>query len=561
MDTLAHGQSMPDDMVIYEALAEAFAREEVSAQFVLMGDGNMHFVTALAERGVTTIHARHEHCACSMAMGHAIATGGVGVASVTCGPGVTQLMTALATAVRARIPLVVFAGDVPTNLAFYNQRIDQAPLVTATGAIYIAANSIPRMLEFVRDAFHTARLLRLPVVLSIPYDMQKRALGRRVDYQPSRAFLPSTGPMPPNAEDARRAAALVQDARRIVIVAGRGALRAGAEPELEALAKRTGALLATTLPVRGTFDDHPFSLGIAGGFARDIAREKFAESDLVIAVGASLTSYTVDGGRLFPQATVLQIDPSPSGLKDGRRAADLYLRADAKLGVQALLDALGPGTPPTGWRSEELARRIREEPADATVFEIEEGVLDPREAIALLDAQLPKEWEMVNASGHCSYFAAQMRGRRPENFHVIREFGAIGNGLSYAIGVAVARPDRPTVLVDGDGGFLMHVQELETIRRHRLKLLVCILNDGGYGSEVHKLRADGLDDSGAIFGRGDLGSVARGFGLGGVRIDTADGLSGLVEAFIAGETGAVWDIHVSDRVMSPVMRRGHGAKH
>ena len=103
-----------------------------------------------------------------------------------------------------------------------------------------------------------------------------------------------------------------------------------------------------------------------------------------------------------------------------------------------------------------------------------------------------------------------MRGRRPENYHVIREFGAIGNGISLAIGVAAARKDGKTVLFDGDGGFLMHVQELETVRRHGLKLLFVVFNDGAYGSEIHKLRADGIDDSGSIFGRTDLAADRQG---------------------------------------------------
>jgi thiamine pyrophosphate-dependent acetolactate synthase large subunit-like protein len=194
------------------------------------------------------------------------------------------------------------------------------------------------------------------------------------------------------------------------------------------------------------------------------------------------------------------------------------------------------------------------EPADTASFP-SEGGLDPRAVVSALDRVIPKDWEIVNASGHCSYFSAQMRGRSSDHFLAIREFGAIGNGLSYAVGLAVARPDRPVVLVDGDGGFLMHVQELETVRRHKLKILFCILNDGAYGSEIHKLRADGLDDHGAIFGRGDLGQVARGFGLRGSVVDDLESLPTLLDAHIRESTSEVWDFPISDRVTSPVMRR------
>jgi acetolactate synthase I/II/III large subunit len=551
---------------VYEVLADAFAREGVDVLFTLMGDGNMHWVAALsAHEGVRTYYVRHEHCACAMASAYARATGKVGVAAVTCGPGLTQLSTALTTAAQAGIPLVVFAGETPLHLSWYNQDIDQGPLVRATGAHYISAHSMPRMLECVRDAFFIACTEQRPVVLGVPYDLQKETLEAKAPYVPSTMFIPETGRMVPNPAFVQRARDLIASARRVIVIAGRGAKLSGAEAECRELAGMVDGLLATTLPVRGLFDDDPFSLGVAGGFSSDVAREKFAECDLVVAVGASLTQYTTDSGKLWPNAQVIQIDAEPRGIRHARKAADLYLRADAKAGTRAVIEALrGRGEPrATGWRSPELARRIAEEPCDGAVFGIEPGVLDPREAIASLNRIIPKDWEIVNSSGHCSYFSAQMRGRSAERFLAIREFGAIGNGLSYAIGVAAAKPDRTVVLIDGDGGFYMHVQELDTVRRHKLRILICILNDGAFGSELHKLRADGIDARGAVFGRDDLAEVARGFGLRGATVTSSDRFAKLLDEFARSTSAELWDIHVSDRVMSPVMRRAvkaHGAK-
>ena len=116
------------------------------------------------------------------------------------------------------------------------------------------------------------------------------------------------------------------------------------------------------------------------------------------------------------------------------------------------------------------------------------------------------------------------------------------------------------MLIDGDGGLLMHVQELETIRRHGLKILFCILNDGAFGSEIHKLRADGLSDHGAIFGRGDLGAVARGFGLRGQIVSDLTKLPALIEAHVSGEDAEVWDFPISDQVTSPTMRKTAGRR-
>jgi thiamine pyrophosphate-dependent acetolactate synthase large subunit-like protein len=542
----------------YELLADAFVSEGVDVLFTLMGDGNMHWVAALsAHEGVRTYYVRHEHCACAMASAYARATGKVGVASVTCGPGLTQLSTALATAEQASIPLVVFAGETPLHLSWYNQHIEQAPLVSATGAHYISAHSMPRMLECVRDAFFIARTQSRPVVLGIPYDLQKQALEAKAPYRPSTAFIPETGRMVPNPDFVERACDMIASARRVIVVGGRGAKLAEAEGECRELAELVDGLLATTLPVRGLFDDDPFSLGVAGGFSCDVARETFAECDLVVAVGASLTQYTADSGRLYPNAKVIQIDCEPRGLKNARKVADFYVRADAKAGTQAVIAALrARGAPrPPEWRSPELARRIIEEPCDRAVFELQPGALDPREAIAALNAVIPKDWEIVNSSGHCSYFSAQMRGRSAERFLAIREFGAIGNGLSYAMGVAAAKPDKTVVLVDGDGSFYMHAQELDTVRRHKLRILICILNDGAFGSEVHKLRSDGIDDSGSVFGRGNLADIARGFGLRGATVTSPDQFRSLLDAFQGNAGAELWDIHISDRVMSPVMRR------
>jgi hypothetical protein len=135
--------------------------------------------------------------------------------------------------------------------------------------------------------------------------------------------------------------------------------------------------------------------------------------------------------------------------------------------------------------------------------------------VEALEASLPQEWEMVNSGGHCSWFFAQMPSRRQEKFLTIREFGAIGNGISFAMGVAAARPDQTVVLFDGDGSLMMHVQELETIKRHGLNILIVVMNDGAYGSEIHKLRSEGMIEDGAVFGYCDFAGIARGFGLSG----------------------------------------------
>jgi acetolactate synthase I/II/III large subunit len=540
----------------YEMLAQAFAREGVDTLFCLMGDGNMHWISSMAKiDGMRVFHARHEHCACGMALGYHSATGKVGVASVTCGPGVTQITTALATATRAGVPMVVFAGETPINARWYNQQIDQGPLVTATGAHYVRAHSLPRIYDAVREAFYVARHERRPAVLGIPYDLQKLPLPRLTEYVSSSSLVPETGRMPPNPDMLTRLAERLSAAHRPIIIAGRGVIRSGAQAAVEDVAQVSGALLATTLRARGMFDHNPFSIGVAGGFSSELARELFAESDLVIAVGASLAYYTVDGGALFPRAFVAQIDDRPQGLKDGLPAADLFVRADAKAGMEALSCDLAWRGTKMGFRSLKLAQRIAQATPDTAQFPIAAGTFDPRHVIAELDRVIPKDWEMVSGSGHSAYFQTHMRGRSPEQFHALREFGAIGNSISIATGVAAARNNGKVVLIEGDGSLLMHIQELETLKRHGLRMLICVLNDGAYGAEVHKLRQDGLDDRVAIFGRTDFGAIARGFGLRGGTIGDLSQFSSLMQDFDAQETAEIWNIPISDQVMSPTMRR------
>jgi thiamine pyrophosphate-dependent acetolactate synthase large subunit-like protein len=362
--------------------------------------------------------------------------------------------------------------------------------------------------------------------------------------------------MPPHSDDVTSAAKLLAGAERVVVLAGLGAVEAGAGAACRALAARTGGLLATTLPARGLFHDDPFCVGISGSYTPEVGIEYLKEADFVVAVGCSLAYHAGGGGQLWPKAKMLQIDIDPVAISQGQEVARHHLRSDARLGVEALTAAL-PARNGGHWRSDAMAARIRDSKPDSHVFEIEPGLLDPRDVVEALEEALPQEWEMVNSGGHCSWFFAQMPSRPQEKFLTIREFGAIGNGISFAMGVAAARPDRTVVLFDGDGSLMMHVQELETIKRHRLNILIVVINDGAYGSEVHKLRSEGFPDDGSVFGYCDFAGIARGFGLPGKTFKKLDDLPKAVAELAASGGAAVWDFHVSDKVVSPTIRRAH----
>jgi thiamine pyrophosphate-dependent acetolactate synthase large subunit-like protein len=546
----------------YEVLCQAFVAEGVDTMFALLGDANMYWGAMMAQKfGVKVVHARHEHCAVAMADGYARHTGKVGVASVTCGPGFTQIMTALATTSRGSIPLVVFAGDSPTSSAWYVQQLDLGPLALGSGARYVPVKSVDRMLDGVREAFYIARQERQPVVLGVPMDLQKADFPWGAEYSPSTELMPTPQRPAPDPALVDQLVSMIAEAKRPIILAGRGCIRSGAAPALEALAERCGALLATSLFAKGLFDHNRFGIGVAGAYASPLAREEFAQCDLLIGVGAGLGHYTTEAGYLYPNAKSVQIDLNPRGLYQGIRVADMHIRADAKATAEAVLAKLEQrGFSSSGARSPMLAKQIQAMAArpDSKEFLVEPGTVDPRPAILELDRAIPKDWTVVSGGAHfAGVVATHFYGRRAENMHVVNDFGAIGSAFPIAIGMAAARGDGKVLLIEGDGSLMMHIQELETIRRQGIRMLICAVNDGGYGAEVHKFRAHGYDAAESQHGRGDIAAIARGFGLRGEKVNTLGRFEDLFAAHQKAGHAELWDLHVDDKIPSMPYRRIH----
>lgn len=546
-------------MKIYQTLADAFYREQTDVCFALLGDANMHWAGALADTGVRFVYARHEHAAVAAATAFARATSKVGVATVTCGPGLTQVMTILPIAVRARIPLIVFAGEAPLKKPWYNQGIDQQPFVDACGAEYRALHNPDSMIDDVHRAFTDARQNRLPIVIGVPFDLQQQEYEGPSQHATSEQRCSTPAPIAPTPGAIDKAASWIGDAKRPVLLAGLGAIEA--KQECITLAEQCGACLATTLPAKGLFHDQPYCLGVAGGFATEGAKAIFAEADLVIGIGARLASHTFDGGSLTPDARVIHIDIAPQEHVQGRKAADMTITADATLGAQALTQALNKLSKPHGWRTADMKARTHAALTLPDDRDTPDGALHPMAVIKTLSGVIPRDCHIVNTSGHSAYYSAQMNHHPQSHYTVIREFGAIGNGTSFAMGIAAAHPDRPVVLLDGDGSALMHIQELETMQRHGMQILVVVLNDGAYGSEVHKLRADGVNDRGSVFGRPNFAAIGSGFGLTGHTFTSTDdiqqGMRKCMDDFLSKQTPAVWDVHISDQIASPQILKAH----
>lgn len=545
-------------MKVYQELVQLFQAEGVEDVFGLMGDANLFWMSEMAERpGVSVFHTRHEHCAVGMAVGYHRATGKVGVASVTCGPGFTQIQTILTSAVRARIPLVVFAGEAPLTAKGFEQAMDQAPLATACGARYIAIHSPQAVQHNICEAFFQAKTRRQPVVVGLPMDIQQMpAASAPEDYVPSEAFIPRLEPILASPGQIEALARDLHAASRPVVLAGAGAVAAGSAAALTRLAAKSDAVLANTLLARGVFDDDPFSLTVIGGFASIEAEDYLKEADLVVAFGASMSVHTTNWGNMFPRARIVQIDTDPVGRVGGLKVADHYIRGDCGAAASALLDAFGVlGDKPLRNRTPELGQTLAGARTRLDPYDIEPGTVDPRLAFNALESVIPGDYHAISGSAHQAYWHSKMRGGDPTRYHAVRAFSAIGNALPIAAGVAAAQGDGRVVLYEGDGSLMMHIQEFETLARHGIKMLIVCSNDGGFGGEAHMLRAKGIDPDHVMFGRPDFEAIARAFGIRGRTISRLEDIPASIAEYEGHPHAEIWDLHISHNVMSPRKQR------
>ena len=309
--------SLSSKMKVGEAVAAAFRAEGVSSVFGLMGDGNMDFMVAMRELGAKVYDVRHESAAVNMADGYQRASGQVGVATVTCGPGVTQLGTALTVANRHRTPLIVLAGDTMTSLKGMGdlQDMDQRAFVEASGALFHQLRGPSTVAADVQQAFWLARTRRQPVVLDSPMDIQAAELVGELNYETSSVRIAEPPPQSPDPVAVEKATDMIAGARRPVLLAGRGAVAAKAKEVLESLGERIGAAMATTLPAKGYLDG-PWSVGVCGTFSTARGEPVLNAADLVVFVGSSGSEETLAGLR--PGVRKLQIDLDPTAGLAGR---------------------------------------------------------------------------------------------------------------------------------------------------------------------------------------------------------------------------------------------------
>lgn len=535
-------------MRIHQYVADAFVAEGVGTVFGLMGDGNMTWLAEMAGRpGVRVVHARHESAALAMADGWAQAAGEVGVCSVTCGPGVTNLVTPLRVAAHNRTPLVVLAGDTPVGTAVHYQSFDIGSLRALAGVDVVAVRSHGDLAAKIGAAFTTARRARRPVVLAVPYDLAEEPCELPA-YVP-RARL--AGPAPARERDVEAVRARLAAADRVLLLVGRGAVAAGALDLVDRLADHLGALTGTTVKALGALHHRAGDLGVVGGFSSPEAREQIAGCDVVLALGAALSWHTtLDGALLAPERTVRVADHEDPQDPEYVFEPALEVVADCRVFLEQLLDALlPPGAVVTPGPRRPAPRALPSSP-DLGDDEPGDG-LDPVAALATVRRALTGPVQLVVGAGHFWNHVVEMpEPPDPHRLQVHNGFGAIAQAFPAALGAAVAEPGVRTVVLEGDGSLLMNLQELETAARSAIPLLVVVIDDGAYGAEYHKLVASGLRAQESVFGFADLAGVARALGLRASTPRGLDDLAAAVATFLDAPAPTLVDVRVTRRARS-----------
>jgi acetolactate synthase-1/2/3 large subunit len=511
------------------AIARALADEGVTDAFGIMGSGNMRVLHHLEhDLGVTYHPARHESGAVAAADGFARVSGRVGLCLVTQGPGLTNTLTPLITARKANTPLVLVTGDSSgiRKASDPFARVQAVPYATLLEAADVpVVRAAPGTVgESVRHAFALAARELTPVALVMPYEFELTDVR---DDAPPRVVDEYVAPLDAAALDA--AAMQLRGAERPLVLAGRGAVRAGAGPGLRALADALGAVLGTSLPASGYFRGHPADLGLVGGFARPTVQAAVNACDCVLAVGVGLNGFTTHQESLMARAHVIHVDRDPQAF--GRhRSVSSTVTGDATAVAGELLGrvrALG-GVPSSVRHVPEVVTALARPRSDVFEDESADGLLDPRALCTRLDELLPTDRAVVTDGGRfVSHVVRRVHPESPDALLYMQEFGSVGGGLGAAIGAAVGRPERLTALFIGDSGMLMTLGDLDIPIRERIPMLVVCMNDEALGSEITLLGDAGLDVTDAYLATPDLADVARAMGAEGERITTLDQLDAL----------------------------------
>ncbi|PRB43031.1 acetyltransferase [Arthrobacter sp. MYb23] len=520
--------------------------------FGLMGNGNAHLVSHLTEAGIGFTSARHETATVAMADAYYRATGIAAAATTTYGAGFANAYTALTEARLARIPLVLIVGDAPTT----GRRvfdIDQTAASAAAGVTTLTVSDT-NAAAMTHHAFDLALRNFQPVVLAIPYDLANSGLAVNAAAPIELPIKPRWSPSP---DELDRAAATLSTAKRPLILAGRGVLLDDAAQALTDLGDRLGALFMTSVMATNVIDS-PWNLGIAGGFTRTHRLAVAQEADVVLVAGASLNSFQTRYGTLFGANTqVIRLDNEP---ETTHPQVSEYLRTELRQGLEELTQRIPQPRAEETWRSSAqlvTTNGFRDAaPVEDPLEFGPDGRLNPRAVVAALENILPADRSIVMDGGHFMGWAPMYLSAQDPHAMILvgTAFQSIGLGFGSASGVSVAKPDRLTVFVTGDGGGLMGLADMETFLRVTKRGVIIVLNDSAYGAELHQYASKGLDATAMLIDEVDFSALGRAMGAHGTKAHSLADLKVLVDWLARDEDGVfVLDAAISQKVIIEYM--------
>jgi acetolactate synthase-1/2/3 large subunit len=505
----------------HSAIARALKDNGVTTIFGLIGDANLYMVDAfIREQQGEYVSAANEAGAVIMALGYASVTGRPGVATVTHGPAVTNTLTGLVEGVKGQLPMLLVCGDTSVEARGHLQDCPQRELIVATGAGFEQLRSPASLSQDLAIALRRAVLERRPIALNVPVDFQWREVTYRQVARPP----PTAEGRAPTGEAFDNAVGIIAAARRPVILAGRGAIDPESCEALVRLAERIGAPLATTLRAKGLFRGEAFDLGVFGTLSTPPAAETIQSADCIVAFGAGLNIFTAALGAFVKGKRIVQCNTELADLAQVY-PVDAALAGDPAAVADAIVRALDEAEiPASGFRTQELRDALAAfSPVAGLPAMGTSASVDSRRAVYRLGKAVPQERTVVVDGGRFMGSAWQyLDVPEPRAYVHGINFGAIGLGVPYGIGAAVGAKGRPTLVVAGDGGFMLGgLVEFNTAVRHGLDLIVILCNDSAYGAEHVQFRNKNMDPSLSMFAWPEFADVARSLGGDGVTVRNA----------------------------------------
>ncbi len=490
-----------------EAVARTLEAMGVTRVFGIVSVHNLPTYRALAaSEHIEVVACRHEQFAVHAADGYARATGRLGVALTSTGPGTTNAVSGLYEACYGSSPVLLITGQAES--AFYGKgkgfvhehetQLDMLRTVTRRAETIWRTEDISRTIAAVADDARRGRPQACAV--EIPIDQQYRRAGVEL------FGTPTVAPVPVEAEAVATAAERLDGAERPLIWAGGGVVAADASASLVTLAERLQAPVVTTIEGRGSIpEDHPLALGPRT--ERPSVAEIIGEADVVLAVGTRFQNYSTRMWQLDIPGSIVHLDADPAVI--GRNyEADVAVVGDAGLGLAALVEAVADRRGDDGF----LERSAKSVEADRERTWGEIGP-DHRAIAASIRRLLPRDALLVRDNTVPNYLWGNRVLPVLEPRTSIRpSSGSIGPGIGLAVG-ACAGTGRRTLLMAGDGGFQLGIGELATVAQYRLPMVIVIFDDGGYG--VLRVIEDNVmgERFGVDLATPDFVAVARGMGL------------------------------------------------